>query len=252
MHRAAYTLLGLPWHYGARDVDAAGLPELLAGLDESWRGLSLTMPLKRAAVPLCDALSPTARRVGAVNTVLLADGLRHGDNTDVPGFVAALAERGVREVTSAVVLGAGATAVSAAAALSDLGLQHLHLAVREESRAETACDVVSSWGVRVSVGGLSAVDALAADVLVSTVPAPAAADCTALLQDVATVFDVVYDPWPTPLSQAAEDQGSVVLDGLDLLAHQAALQVLAMTGLGVGVDVLRRAARTELAQRHNA
>jgi shikimate dehydrogenase len=72
MHRAAYARLGLDWTYEARDVDADGLAGVLDGLDASWRGLSLTMPLKRAAVPLCDVLSPTARRVGAVNTVLLA------------------------------------------------------------------------------------------------------------------------------------------------------------------------------------
>jgi shikimate dehydrogenase len=148
-----------------------------------------------------------------------------------------------------VVLGAGATAVSAAAALSDLGLQRLHLAVRDESRAATARDAVSSWGVQVSVGNLHNLDAVVADLLVSTVPASAAAGSTALLQDVGTVFDVVYDPWPTPLSRAAAELGSQLLDGLDLLAHQAALQVLAMTGLGVDVEVLRQAARSELAQR---
>jgi shikimate dehydrogenase len=251
MHRAAYARLGLAWEYEAHEVDADGLAELLAGLDSSWRGLSLTMPLKRAAVPLCDALSPTARRVGAVNTVLLTEDGRAGDNTDVPGFAAALAERGVHDVASAVVLGSGATALSAAAALTGLGLRHLHLAVRAASRAEATRQVIAGWGVQVSVGALEAAAAahISPDLLVSTVPAAAAEVITASLSKVPTVFDVVYDPWPTPLSAAAESAGATVLTGLDLLAHQARLQVRAMTGLDVDVDHLRRAARTELARR---
>ena len=254
MHRAAYARLGLAWEYEARDVDADGLAAVLAGLDSSWRGLSLTMPLKRAAVPLCDNLSPTARRVGAVNTVLLSGNGRAGDNTDVPGFAAALVERGVHDVTSAVVLGSGATALSAAAALTDLGLQRLHLAVREASRAAATREVIAGWGVRVSVGALDATAAIGTspELLVSTVPAVAAEVVTASLSKVPTVFDVVYDPWPTPLSAAAESAGAQVLTGLDLLAHQARLQVRAMTGLDVDVDHLRRAARTELARRGTA
>ncbi len=251
MHRAAYSRLGLDWTYEARDVDADALPGVLAGLDSSWRGLSLTMPLKRAAVPLCDVLSPTARRVGAVNTVLLSDGSRSGDNTDVPGFTSALAKRGVREVGSAVVLGAGATALSAAAALTDLGLQRLHLSVREPARAAATLDVVAGWGVQVSVGPLAPADlqATAVDMLVSTVPAEAAGAFSSALRQVPLVFDVLYDPWPTPLSAAAEAAGATVLTGLDLLASQARLQIRAMTGLDVDVEVLRDAARAELARR---
>jgi shikimate dehydrogenase len=252
MHRAAYAQLGLAWTYEAREVDAEGLADVLASLDSSWRGLSLTMPLKRAAVPLCDVLSATARRVGAVNTVLLTGKSRSGDNTDVPGFAAALAERGVRKVESAVVLGAGATALSATAALTDLGLERLHLAVREPRRAVTTRDVVAGWGVQVEVGLLeqsARPGGCPADLLVSTVPAAAAEAFSSVLGEVPTVFDVVYDPWPTALSTAAEQVGATVLTGLDLLAHQARLQVRAMTGLDVGVEDLREAARAELALR---
>jgi shikimate dehydrogenase len=199
-------------------------------------------------VPLCDVLSPTARRVGAVNTVLLSEGSRSGDNTDVPGFTAALAERGVREVRSALVLGAGATALSVAAALTDLGLQRLHLAVREPARAAPTRDMVAGWGVQVGVGSLdpTAVPGAGVDLLVSTVPAQAAQAFSPALSQVPVVFDAVYDPWPTPLSEAAEAADATVLTGIDLLASQARLQVRAMTGLDVGVDVLRDAALAEL------
>ena len=99
LHRAAYDHLGLTgWTYDAYDVDEAGLAGFLAGLDPSWAGLSLTMPLKAAVLPLLDAASPLVETAGAANTVLLRDGRRVGENTDVPGMVAALAARGVRSV----------------------------------------------------------------------------------------------------------------------------------------------------------
>ncbi|MGW1148223.1 shikimate dehydrogenase, partial [Streptomyces sp. NPDC002454] len=112
LHRAAYAELGLDaWSYDRFEVDEAALPDFLAGLGPQWAGLSLTMPLKRAVIPLLDEVSDTAAAVEAVNTVVLTeDGRRTGDNTDVPGMVAALRERGVETVDSAAVLGAGATA----------------------------------------------------------------------------------------------------------------------------------------------
>lgn len=251
MHRAAYARLGLPWTYEAIDVGEQELAGVLAGLGDEWRGLSLTMPLKRAAVPLCEELTPVARRVGGVNTILLGGGRRHGDNTDVSGMVAALCERGVHAVSSAMVLGGGATAVSAAAALTDLGLRRLHLAVREPSRAASARDRIGSWGVEVTVGRLDTLGQVSVpDVVVSTVPPAASAELgSGWLRGVPTVFEVVYDPWPTPLSEAAARAGAQVLDGLDLLAHQARLQVRAMAGLDVDVDLLRTAGRAELARR---
>lgn len=110
LHRAAYAALGLDWSYEAIDVDEAGLAGFLDGLDESWAGLSLTMPLKRTVIPLLHGLSPTAAAVDAVNTVLLhGDGRRIGDNTDVAGMVAALpvVPAGEVPVERVAILGAG-------------------------------------------------------------------------------------------------------------------------------------------------
>ncbi len=135
LHRAAYAALGLDWAYDAHEVDEAGLADFLAGLDASWRGLSLTMPLKRAVLPLLDDLSETARRAGAANTVVLRDGRRSGHNTDVPGVSAALRERYDGPVDRAVVLGGGATAASALLGLADLGCRAVTLLVRDEARA---------------------------------------------------------------------------------------------------------------------
>ena len=113
MHRTAYATLGLSdWTYDAFDVTEDRLPGFIAELDASWRGLSLTMPLKRAALPLLDDLSPMARTISSVNTVIVQDGALLGHNTDAPGAVAALDERGVRKRRRVRIIDAGATAAS--------------------------------------------------------------------------------------------------------------------------------------------
>ncbi|MDP9445210.1 MAG: shikimate dehydrogenase, partial [Actinomycetota bacterium] len=128
LHTAAYRALGLDWTYTAHQIDEAGLAAFLDGLDASWRGLSLTMPLKRAVIPLLDGMSDVAAAAQAVNTVLLErDGRRVGDNTDVGGMVSAVRERTSAQIGSAAVLGAGATARSAVVALAQLGCRAVRL-----------------------------------------------------------------------------------------------------------------------------
>ncbi|HEU0101157.1 MAG TPA: shikimate dehydrogenase, partial [Mycobacteriales bacterium] len=121
LHGAAYAALGLPWTYGRVELAPADLPGFLAGLGPEWAGLSLTMPLKQTVLPLLDDVSELAAATGVANTMVLDGRGRHGDNTDVAGIVVALREAGVTRVQRAVVLGAGATAVSALAALGQLG-----------------------------------------------------------------------------------------------------------------------------------
>ena len=121
LHTAAYAHLGLDaWEYGRYDVDEIHLGPFLDGLDSTWRGLSLTMPLKQAALTCVDEVSELARVVTAANTIVLDDdGRRFADNTDVPGMTNALAERGADAPGAAAILGGGATARSAVAALRD-------------------------------------------------------------------------------------------------------------------------------------
>ena len=121
LHRAAYAQLGLGWEYAAHEVTEDSLGSFLDGLGPQWRGLSLTMPLKRAVVPMLDEASELVKVSGAANTVLLEDRRRIGHNTDVPGAVAALTERHQGPWRSAIVLGGGATATSVLLALTDLG-----------------------------------------------------------------------------------------------------------------------------------
>jgi shikimate dehydrogenase len=249
LHNAGYAELGLDWHYAAHRVASGGLAAFLAGLDATWRGLSLTMPLKREALPLAHRVTDTARAAGAANTLLLVGDEVHADNTDVPGAAAALRERYDGPVRTATVLGGGATAASTALALCALGAREVRLLVRAPERAAATVALVEAHPDRpaVRVGSL-ADHPVVGDVVVSTVPASAQdAGLVARCGDVPVVFDAIYDPWPTPLAAAAV--GRVLVSGLDLLVHQAALQFREFTGLPAPLAAMRAAGEAALAAR---
>jgi shikimate dehydrogenase len=253
LHRAAYTEAGLDWSYDAVEVTQDALAPFLDGLDASWRGLSLTMPLKRTVLPLLDDLSDRAVEAGAANTVILDDGRRTGHNTDVPGAVAALTERGSGTVDSATVLGGGATAASVLLALADLGCRRASLVVRDPGRTAETLAALARHPRPPSVTVVAIADAVPGpvDILVSTIPATAqSGQVLRLAGGAEVVFEVLYDPWPTPLAQAASTAGQVLVGGLDLLVHQAALQLELMTGLTPApLAVMRAAGEAALAAR---
>jgi shikimate dehydrogenase len=242
LHRAAYAHLGLDWQYERHEVGEGGLAAFVAGLDATWRGLSLTMPLKHEAVRLATEVSELAQRVGAANTLVLGPGGAYADNTDVPGLAAALRERGVGSADRAAVLGGGATAASAVAALAGI-TGRVDVVVRDPARAAGVLQVADAAGIACTLLPWRDADsALAAPLVVSTTPKGAADGLAGHLPAApAVLFDVLYDPWPTPLAAAWGAAGGTVLGGLDLLVHQAVLQVELMTGQVVPVDVLRAA-----------
>ncbi|MDR1448933.1 MAG: shikimate dehydrogenase, partial [Propionibacteriaceae bacterium] len=261
LHQAAYAWLGLDWRYGRFDLQPAALPGFVAGLDDSWRGLSCTMPLKRAVLALGQP-DAAVQAVGAANTLVFDGPPGQASstlvrNTDVTGLAAALRAAGLAKAASARVVGAGATAASALCALRLLGVPTIHLAARDLAARSALIERVESWPAalaeqtrpcRTAVGGQSQPVTLTAEPLdrpwrpvqltVSTIPAPAAAALAdGLVRATDAVFDVLYDPWPTPLAAAARRAGRTVLTGLDLLAHQAAGQVELMAGRPVPVAV---------------
>jgi shikimate dehydrogenase len=253
LHRAAYAELGLDWEYDAREVTEDELSAFLDGLDETWRGLSLTMPLKRAVVPLVDELTERAVQAQAANTVILDHGRRVGHNTDIPGAVAAIRERTGAEVPSAVILGGGATAASMLLALADLGCTSVRIVVRDAGRVQETLDAASRHPARPMVEVLTfreaarVAESLRPAALVSTIPAEAQTEAVLRLARTASVvFEVVYDPWPTPLARLAEDEGKTLVTGLDLLVHQAALQVRLMTGAEAPLGAMRAAGEAAL------
>jgi shikimate-5-dehydrogenase len=253
LHRAAYQALGLTgWSYEAIECDATRLPAVLGGCGPDWAGLSLTMPLKRAVLPLLDEIEPLAREVGAANTVVFAGGRRHGHNTDVPGMIAALARIGVTGAPNGttwqapvLILGGGATACSMLAAARGLGAAQVTVAVRNPARAQDLLAAAARLDVAVTLTGFDAPQDDAPEVLISTVPAGAADIYAKRIahRDLVPryLLDVVYHPWPTALAVAAQEADIPVAGGLDLLLHQAAHQVTLMTGQPAPLEAMRQA-----------
>lgn len=247
LHHAAYAYLGLDWEYGRYELVADQLAEFVAGCDSSWRGLSMTMPLKEAALELGE-VDEVARLAMAANTLVFeAGGGRRVYNTDVGGLVNALTAAGLDGVSRAVILGTGATARSTIVSLARLGVRRITIVARTPAKAVPLIPLAESLGVRLTAQPWAEA-VVESDLLISTAAAGAVDErATEWVSVSAAVFDVVYDPWPTALAQAATDRGRPVLSGLDLLVHQAVLQVELMTGSTVRAAVLYDAGRLALA-----
>ncbi|MES6483256.1 shikimate dehydrogenase [Cutibacterium acnes] len=247
IHRAAYQVLGLEWSYQAIDVEPGGLRAFIEGLDGSWRGLSVTMPHKADLVELGET-DATVDMLGAANTWVCRDGTTIVRNTDVTGAEAALRARGVTDVEKVVMLGAGATARSVLAAAIGMGAGEAVVMSRSRERSTKILKLADGLGIRVAWLPFES-EPPRCNLIVSTVPAGSlirrAEDLAARAN---AVFDVVYDPWPTPLAVAGKIAGATVIDGLDLLAGQAVGQVQLMTGYPVPMDVLRSTAQNGLAE----
>lgn len=270
LHGAAYRALGLDgWQYGVHDVTEGALEGFLRDVDAAWAGLSLTMPLKQVVIPLLDHVDPLAEAVGAVNTVLFSAAggsgsgavTTTGTNTDVHGIVAALREGlGARGVADAVILGGGATAASALAAVAELGCVSPRVFVRSLDRIGPLRAAVARMGVSPSFDVFderATTSALAvADAVVSTTPKYAADQWAPLLTGLLTgtgekprgvLLDVVYAPRPTALQSAWAALGADTVGGERMLLHQAAEQVRLMTGRPAPLAAMDEALRSALA-----
>ncbi len=248
LHGAAYEALGLPWTYTRLEASESELPALVAGLDESWVGLSVTMPGKGAALALATTATDRARAVGAANTLVRREDGWSADCTDVDGVAGALRAAGFDTGTSAVVLGAGGTARAALAGLAELGVVSATVVVRDPARAEAAVACAAAVGVKLDVVAWASADfaALAGrtSVLVNTAPPDAVAPLAAALGRTPCLLDVIYHPWPTPLATAVAERGGRVATGLDMLLHQAFGQVEQFTGEVAPREAMRDALHT--------
>ena len=261
IHRAAWQQLGIDgWEYRRAEVTEESLPTFIGQLDESFRGLSVTMPCKQAVMPLLDAIDPLASAVGAVNTVVPSAGMLAGFNTDVTGIASAIrracSRSGVPVPSSALVLGARATASSALAALGELGITTTTVAARRFGGPGSVISAASRLGVSVEQVMWSDVSAVAsaaarADVLISTLPAGVADPIASRLapREGQILLDVIYSPRDTALRTTFEKAGGVVAEGTDMLVYQGAAQVQLMTGRSPDPAVMRHALETELEHR---
>ncbi|ROZ45918.1 shikimate dehydrogenase [Rhodococcus sp. WS3] len=237
LHLAAYEALGLTdWTYERIECTGEQLPALVDGLGPEWVGLSVTMPGKIAALEYASERTARAVVIGSANTLVRIDGGWRADCTDVDGVSGALIAGGVGDLTGApaVVVGAGGTARPSLVALADMGVRNVTVVARDPGRASGAIECGAAVGLDIDLvafddsrlGGICADSA----VLVSTVPADAAAPFAAELGKAPFVLDAIYNPWPTPLASAVEAAGGTVIGGLAMLLNQAFGQVEQFTG----------------------
>jgi len=228
LHTAAYRHLGWAWTYGRRRVDEARFAAELAGLDDRYRGLSLTMPLKSVAYQAAVHRDERAELTRAVNTLRLTGDGPAGFNTDVGGIVGALRDERMDAVDQARIIGAGATATSALVALAEMGATHVEVAARRPLAVAPLEELGLRLGVTVVPVSLAASAFGEVPLTVATLPGEAriaahAADGLATAGGL--LLDVVYGHWPTTLSAAWDSTGGRAVSGAGMLLHQAVLQI---------------------------
>ena len=243
MHAAALAELGLDWEYLKVPVPPELFAETVRALPRSgFRGVNVTVPHKEAALALADSRSPVAAAIGAANTLSFAgDGAIAAENTDAPGFLAALGQdaRGLR----ATVLGAGGSARAVAWALADAGAERVAVVNRTPGRAVALAE---DLGVEVDTAP-AAGDLLVNCTSVGLEPTQDGQALEALglgaLEPPSVVVDLVYGDGPTPVERWAAAGGARFVGGREVLVQQGALSLALWTGRPAPVDVMRAALR---------
>ena len=258
MHNAAFEALGVEAVYRALDVPPIELAARVRGLRRpETLGANVTIPHKEAALDLMDRLTPAARAIGAVNTVVPRRDELVGDNTDAGGFLRALAESGIAvRGARAVVLGAGGAARAIAYALATAGAETVRVHNRTHDRAQRLADALAEFGdVRAVPDAELGMVGRAATLLVNATsvgmaggPAEDALPCGSdALPEEGAVVDIVYRPALTPLLREAGQRGLVAQNGVPMLVHQGAAALEQWTGETAPVEVMRAALEGALA-----
>ncbi len=249
MHRAAYAALGLAGSYGSFDVGEGELAHFLAE-HANWRGFSVTAPLKREAAELAVQRDQIVQTLSVANTLVATEEGWSAYNTDVPGAANALRQVHEQSLRTVRILGAGATAASLSLAAKQLGAESVELRVRDLARTKETAAAIERLGLDVSLVELSVPVTESTELLISTIPSAALAGREhEFSSSAAVVFDAIYHPWPTPLMRSTQADGRPLVTGLDLLAHQAVLQVALLTGMPVDPQILHDAAIEALSNR---
>lgn len=260
LHNAAFSALGLgaTWHSQAFEVapgQAAGA--LTAMRRTGLRGLSVTMPHKADVAALVDECTEVARRLGAVNCIVNGEGVLLGTNTDGEGFLASLARGAAFSPTGkrCLVIGAGGAARAVVLALADAGADQVAVLNRTPERAATAAALAGWVGSLVPAEDGARLQAVrSADLVVNATPfgmAGASPEGAApwlvapdLLHAGQVAADLVYAPRPTPWLVEAAAAGAHPVDGLGMLVHQAAAQLVLWTGEAAPVEAMWQAAES--------
>jgi shikimate dehydrogenase len=219
------------WTYERIECGAEELPGVVGGFGPEWVGVSVTAPGKFAALGFADERTERAEQVGSANTLVRTPHGWRADNTDIDGVSGAIGSAS----GWALVCGSGGTAPAAVVGLAQLGVAGITVVARNPEKAARLVDLGARIGVptRFSrLDGAALADEVAtAEVLVSTIPVDVAAQYADTFAAIPVLLDAVYDPWPTPLAAAVAHAGGRVINGVQMLLHQAFAQVEQFTGL---------------------
>lgn len=241
LHNAGYKALGLEHDFTAIECSESSFKHVLESCDDSWMGLSLTMPLKEAAFTVADTVTSVAVLARSANTLLLTDKI-HADNTDVYGIVQAIREHSLVKAHRAVIIGSGATARSAVVACHELGITTIDLIARNKRALNECGDIAQRLGIAATATDPREVVFTETTITINATPAGVADALIPVLHPPAgAILDVVYHPWPSAITHHWLTSGLVAIPGHEMLLHQAVKQFQLMTGFAAPVDIMRQA-----------
>jgi len=252
IHNAAFAALDMNWVYVPMPVEPGSLPAAVSGLvGLGFAGANVTMPHKTEAAALLEELTEDARRLSAVNTIVVGPDGPVGHNTDAPGFDRFLRRDAGFDAAGrrALVFGAGGGARACALALAGAGLSWLAVALREPSRAAPLLGAVDGTGLEVDVVEMRLAAAVEADLVINATPLGAHGEELPLptLGPESLAVDLIYRPVVTPMQRSARASGAAAFGGLGLLLHQAALSFELWTGREPPLEAMSAAALAALA-----
>ena len=246
LHNAAYLALDIEGKYDAVEVksgELTGFMDNVRKTDANWIGFSLTMPLKEEVFKVADKVDPLAKQINSANTLVPTLDGWFATSTDVAGFIWALAQHEVTNYQRVQIIGAGGTARAAAAAIDAPGVS-IQVINRNPNRESDMRAAVSLSDLSFSTWEGVTLDA---DLVINTTPKGAA---DLLPSGTGVLVESLYNPWPTQLASKWDGK---VIDGMDLLIHQAIDQIHLMTGFVIDrqlmYPLLRAAGEAELKDR---
>ncbi len=249
MHNAAFAELGLNWRYLAFEVEPKNLRAAIKGARAmNFAGINLTVPHKLLAVDMVDTLDASAKKWGAVNTILFGERGATGFNTDADAIATSVREdlqinlRGAK----VLLLGAGGAGRTAALKLAAENVAELFLVNRTQSKANEIADEIKKQfpSVKIFVGfPKSKMDLVLNATSLGLKPDDASPLDEKLfsMKNTGAVYDMIYRPAETPLLAAAKKSGCRTANGLGMLLHQGAKAFEIWTGKTAPLAVMRRA-----------
>lgn len=224
---AAYKKLGIEVEYTAIEVKESEFVDFIAGLDSSWTGFAVTMPLKEVVLDVATSIDPIAAKITSANTLIRRGKGWYATSTDRTGFRSVLQSHKLFSAPRVLILGAGGTA---RAALSALDTQGRNITVLRRSTHRDAALISCVDSASLHIQEWSQVDLSTFDLVINTVPGSAPAELFSHLPSAPPLFDVLYRPWPSPLAQLWLDVQPQVISGIELLIWQGIDQIELTSG----------------------